>query len=165
MALFVWGLFCLVVLQKGIAFSLELVSGEGVDLNGMQAVKDAFFNIRVVFFQFADQFRDLLAFALADSCFRILGEAACTLQEGKGVVAYPRTYIVFMNTVQRTDQFHPFEILAPKFWEHGRHLRTVEHSDQCSLDDVREVVTKGDLVASEFLCLAVSVPRRILAHR
>ena len=62
-----------------------------------------------------------------------------------------------MDAVHRADQLHPLEIAAVQLGQHGLKLRAVEHRHHRCLDDVIEVVPQRNLVASQFLGLAVQV--------
>ena len=60
-----------------------------------------------------------------------------------------------MDTIQRTDQFHAWEISAAELGGHGLELGTVKQAQQRGLQHVGEMVPQSDLVAAQLLSLAV----------
>ena len=148
----------IVVLGEGIAAAGELAAGQGVDLDIVDGSEDALLDVGVGFPELTDKLLHLLALAPARAILRripLLREAAGALEEAKAVVVLPGDDILLMDAVKGADELHPREILAVELGGHGLHLGAVEKPQKGGLDDVREVVAQGDLVAAQLLRLGV----------
>ena len=130
------------------------------------APKDILLDLRVVLCESCDEFLHLFALAVLVSS---VGKFASAAQKFQLVVVAPRDDVPFADEVHRADEFHPLEIFALHFGEHGLHLSAVEHPHENGLDDVVKVVAEGNFVAPERLRLGVKVapphPRAEIARR
>ena len=137
-----------------------LEAGHRVEGDGVDAVEDALFNVRVALTQTAQQKLDLLPLRDIDvsgirgTPFR---KAAGALDKLKAVVARPGDDVVLMHAVERADQRHALEVCAVQLRQHGLKLRAVEHADERRLDHIVEMVPQSDLAAAELLRAAVQV--------
>ena len=116
---------CVVPLQKGVLHAILLIAGEGVQGHGVDAVENAFFNVRVIPLQTAQQRLDLLPFGASAAVVTdaaVFGEAAGALDELELVVAAPGENIVLVYSVHGTDQLHALEVRAVELGQHGLKL-------------------------------------------
>lgn len=60
-----------------------------------------------------------------------------------------------MHAVQRPYEFHAFKVLTAELWHHRLQLGTVEHPHERRFDDIIEMVTQRDLIATQFPCLLI----------
>ena len=140
--------------------SAGLEAGHRVKGDGVDAVEDALFNVRVALTQTAQQKLDLFPLRDVDvPCVRgtPFRKAAGALDKLKAVVARPGDDVVFVYAVERADQRHALEVCAVQLRQHGLKLGAVEHADERRLDHIVEMVPKSDLVAAELLRAAVQV--------
>lgn len=124
----------------------------------MDAVEDAFFNVRIIPLQAADQGLDFLPFGAAATVITngaVFREAAGTLNEFQLIVSFPGDNIVLSDTVHGTDEFHTLKIGAVQLGKHRLKLRTVKHSHNGSFNHIVEVISQSDFIAAQFLGFAV----------
>ena len=86
-----------------------------------------------------------------------IGKLAGTLDKMQVIVISPVLDICLPDQIHRADQLHPFEVCAVEFRHHGLYLCSIKHSHQDGLNHIIIVMSKGDLVASKFFCLAVKI--------
>ena len=128
-----------------------LVAGESLDADGVQAVENALFDVRVFAFEALDERLDFLAFAAATAVVAdgaAFGKAAGALDKLQPVVIFPVDNVLLVDAIHGADEFHAAEIQAVEFGHHALQLRAVEHRHDGGLDDVGEVVTQRNLVAA-----------------
>ena len=124
----------------------------------MDGGEDALLDVGIGLPELVEQHLHLLALALAHAVpgsVPLLREAAGALQEVEVIVVLPGDDILLMDAVEGPDELHTGEVLAVELGGHGLHLRPVEEPQEGGLDDVREVVAQGDLVAAQLLGLGV----------
>ena len=85
----------------------------------------------------------------------LLREPAGTLKKLQMVVILPGDDGLFVNAVQRPDQFHTGEILASELRGHGLKLPAIEQTHDSGLDHIGKVVAQGNLVAAQLLSLGI----------
>lgn len=119
------------------------VAGECFNADGVQAVEDALFDVRVFALEALDEHLDFLALAgvVVFIFGAFFGKATGTLDKLQPVVFCPVDNILFVDAIQGADEFHAAEIQAVELGHHALQLRTVEHRHDGGLDDVGEVVT------------------------
>ena len=63
-----------------------------------------------------------------------------------------------MYQIQRTDQFHPFKVLAMQLWHHCFYLTAIQHSHQDRLNHIIKMMSQCNFIASKFfrLCIQIS---------
>ena len=125
-------------------FAAGLVAGERLDADGVQAVEDALFDVRVFALEALDERFDFLTLAsttavVADGA--AFGKAAGALDKLQPVVIFPVDYVLLVDAIHGADEFHAAEIQTVELGHHALQLRTVEHRHDGGLDDVGEVVT------------------------
>ena len=128
-----------------------LESGECFDADGVQAVEDALFDVRVFALEALDESLDFLALATATTVVTdsaAFGKAAGALDKLQPVVIFPVDNVLLVDAIHGADEFHAAEIQAVEFGHHALQLRAVEHRHDGGLDDVGEVVTQRNLVAA-----------------
>ena len=111
----------LIFIKKIVKLSVLFICREGVKANGVNAVENAFFNIRVILFQAFNQHLYLLPLGFAYSVFtlrNVLRKAAGALQKFQLIVSLPGNYIRFVHAVKRADKLHSFKILAVELRHH-----------------------------------------------
>ena len=141
-------------------FAAGLESGECLDADGVQAVEDALFDVRVFALEALDERLDFLAFAAATAVVAdgaAFGKAAGALDKLQPVVIFPVDNVLLVDAIHGADEFHAAEIQAVELGHHALQLRAVEHRHDGGLDDVGEVVAQRNLVAAQVLCLVVEV--------
>lgn len=132
-------------------FAAGLVAGERLDADGVQAVEDALFDVRVFALEAFDERLDFLAFAAATAVVTdgaTFGKAAGALDKLQPVVIFPVDNVLLVDAIHGADEFHAAEIQAVEFGHHALQLRTVEHRHDGGLDDVGKVVAQRNLVAA-----------------
>ena len=141
-------------------FAAGLESGECLDADGVQAVEDALFDVRVFALEALDESLDFLALAAATAVIAngaAFGKAAGALDKLQPVVIFPVDNVLLVDAIHGADEFHAAEIQAVEFGHHALQLRAVEHRHDGGLDDVGEVVAQRNFVAAQVLCLVVEV--------
>ena len=147
-----------VQLREGVEHATVLKTGEGVQLQAVDPLKNTLFDVGIRLFQLPQQEFDLLPLAAAHAVPRrlpFLREPAGALEELQVVVVLPCDDGVLVDAVQGPDQFHAGEILAAELGGHGLKLSAVEQAHDGGLDHVGKVVAQRDLVASQFLSLGI----------
>ncbi len=86
-----------------------------------------------------------------------IGEVAGTLKEVKLIVVPPSADGLFPDKIEGSYQFHAFIVPAPELRHHGLYLPAVEHAHESRLNDIIVVMSQGNLIASQFLGLAVEI--------
>ena len=132
-------------------FTAGLESGECLDADGVQAVEDALFNIRVFALEAFDERLDFLPLATATAVVAdgaAFGKAAGALDKLQPVVIFPVDNVLLVDAIHGADEFHAAEIQAVELGHHALQLRAVEHRHDGGLDDVGKVVTQRNLVAA-----------------
>ncbi len=132
-------------------FAAGLVAGERLYADGVQAVEDALFDVRVFALEAFDERLDFLALAAATAVVAdgaAFGKAAGTLDKLQPVVVFPVDDVLLVDAVHGADEFHAAEIEAVELGHHALQLRAIEHGHDGGLDDVGEVVPKRNLVAA-----------------
>ena len=132
-------------------FAASLVAGEGLDADGVQAVEDALFDVRVFALEALDECLDFLALAAASAVVAdgaAFGKAAGALDKLQPVVIFPVDNVLLVDAIHGADEFHAAEIQAVELGHHALQLRTVEHRHDGGLDDVGKVVAQRNLVAA-----------------
>ena len=127
------------------------VAGECFDADGVQAVKDASFDVRIFALEALDERLDFLTLATATAVVTdgaTLGKAAGALDKLQPVVVFPVDDVLLVDAIHGADEFHAAEIQAVELGHHALQLRAVEHRHDGGLDDVGEVVTQRNLVAA-----------------
>ena len=128
-----------------------LESGECFDADGVQAVEDALFDVRVFALEALDEHLDFLALATATAVVTdgaTFGKAAGALDKLQPVVIFPVDNVLLVDAIHGADEFHAAEIQAVEFGHHALQLRAVEHRHDGGLDDVGKVVAQRNLVAA-----------------
>ena len=127
-----------------------LESGECFDADGVQAVEDALFDVRVFALEALDESLDFLplAYVFVFVFGALFGKAAGALDKLQPVVFYPVDDVLLVDAIHGSDEFHAAEIQTMEFGHHALQLRAVEHRHDGGLDDVGEVVTQRNLVAA-----------------
>ena len=141
-------------------FAAGLVAGECLDADGVQAVENALFDVRVFAFEALDERLDFLAFAAATAVVAdgaAFGKAAGALDKLQPVVVFPVDDVLLVDAIHGADEFHAAKIQTVELGHHALQLRAVEHRHDGGLDDVGEVVAQRNLVAAQVLCLVVEV--------
>ena len=132
-------------------FAAGLVAGERLDADGVQAVEDALFDVRVFALEALDEHLDFLPLATATAVVTdgaTFGKAAGALDKLQPVVIFPVDNVLLVDAIHGADEFHAAEIQAVEFGHHALQLRAVEHRHDGGLDDVGEVVAQRNLVAA-----------------
>ena len=128
-----------------------LVAGESLDADGVQAVEDALFDVRVFALETLDERLDFLTLASTTAVVTdgaTFGKAAGTLDKLQPVVIFPVDNVLLVDAIHGADEFHAAEIQAVEFGHHALQLRAVEHRHDGGLDDVGKVVSQRNLVAA-----------------
>ena len=146
-----------VILQVAVFLPVDLPAGEGVQRHGVDAVEDALFDIRFVFFEPAEQLFDFrpLGIAAAVATLPVPGQRTRTMDKRQPVRIRPGKNIFLMHAVQRPYEFHAFKVLTAELWHHRLQLGTVEHPHERRFDNVVEMMSQRDLVAAQFLRLFI----------
>ena len=137
-----------------------LVAGESLDADGVQAVEDTLFDVRVFALETLDERLDFLTLAAATAVVAngaAFGKAVGALDKLQPVVIFPVDDVLLVDAIHGADEFHSTIIHAVELGHHALQLRAVEHRHDGGLDDVGEVVTQRNLVAAQVLCLVVEV--------
>ena len=140
-----------VFFQKRMFLSSRFIAGEGIEMNGMHGMENAFFHIRVVFFQLPNQFFHFPAFGNHSRRFRLrhlLCQSASALHEMQIIVAGPGNNILLPYAVDGANQFHSRKILTVELGKHCLQLRTVKKSEKRRFDDIIIVMTKRNFIAA-----------------
>ena len=141
-------------------YTAGLVAGHHIQIDRVNAVENAAFDIGIVAAQTAQQDLDLLTLGAAAAIVAhgaVFGKAAGALDEFQIIVALPGQDIFFPDAVHGADQGHAGEAGAVELGRHGLHLGAVEHAHHGRLNNIVEVVAQRDLIASQLLGLAVQV--------
>ena len=127
------------------------VAGECFDADGVQAVKDASFDVRIFALEALDERLDFLTLATATAVITdgaTFGKAAGALDKLQPVVVFPVDDVLLVDAIHGADEFHAAEIQAVELGHHALQLRAVEHRHDGGLDDVGEVVAQRNFIAA-----------------
>ena len=127
------------------------VAGECFDADGVQAVKDASFDVRIFALEALDERLDFLTLATATAVVTdgaTFGKAAGALDKLQPVVVFPVDDVLLVDAIHGADEFHAAEIQAVELGHHALQLRAVEHRHDGGLDDVGEVVAQRNFIAA-----------------
>ena len=93
-----------------------------VQLNAVNGPENTFFNIGIRLLQLPQQHLHLLPLALPNAVsggVPRLCKAAGALEKAQVVIVLPSNDGILVDTIQGTNQFHPWEIFAVQLWHHG----------------------------------------------
>ena len=105
--------------------AVGFVARHSVKADGVDAVENTPFNIRIRFSQFTQQILHFLPLAhkvFIAVIFVFLCKPASALNEFKVIVSASRLYCVLVNTVHGADEFHTLKIRAVKLRQHRLNL-------------------------------------------
>ena len=138
-----------------------LVGNDFVQVDIFHAAENILFDLRILLRQLGNQL--FYHHALGNRpLVRVAGgagvcEMAGALDKLQVVIVAPVLDVRLPDQIHGTYQLHSLEVGAVQFRHHGLHLSAVDHAHEDGLDDIIEVVSQGDLVAAQFLCLIVKV--------
>ena len=102
-----------------------LVAGESLDADGVQAVEDALFNIRIFALEAFDERLDFLTLASTTAVVAngaTFGKAAGALDKLQPVVIFPVDDVLLVDAIHGADEFHAAEIQAVELGHHALQL-------------------------------------------
>ena len=102
-----------VIVQERMQFAAGLVAGECLDADGVQAVENALFDVRVFALEPLDERLDFLALAAATAVVAdgaVFGKTAGALDKLQPVVIFPVDNVLLVDAIHGADEFHAAEI-------------------------------------------------------
>ena len=155
-------LFFVVSLKKAVCHTVLLIRDDRIQIDIFHTSENIFlydtdlsFLIPAISFLTSIRLESELPSAVAGGAG--VGKPTGTLDKMQSVIIPPVLDVVLADQIHRADQFHALEIGAVQLWHHGLHLCAIEHSHKDRLDHIVIVMSQRDLVAAQFLCLAVQI--------
>ena len=136
-----------------------MISDHRPKIDVVHTVENIIFDHIADLTEMLDQLRHLITlgtlFTAAGST--VLCKATCTLDKMQLMIVSPCLDICFFYHIKRTDQFHPFKILAVKLRHHGLYFSAIEHPHEDRLDHIIKMMSQRDLVASQLLGMGIEI--------
>ena len=139
--------------------AILFVSNDGTKIDIFHTSEDIALHLRIGFAHRTDKLLYLLPFGgnLGLVTGAIVGKLAGALQKIKVIIVSPMLDFSLADKVHRSNQLHTLKVGAMQLWHHSLHLTSVEHTHQHRFDYIVIMVTQRNLVAAQFLCLAVQI--------